>query len=497
MGTNLKAVANTVQSYLSTVQADVNAIIDPTTGQPVQIPNFDILFNAAGQLDLTPYPADTLTVIQALLGRASSVDMDVPSPTQPLGFPADHHLHPTMGQEWYWIGAHMNVSDQSGRTGRLSLLLVMNKGRAVGKAAQKAADWSDHEVCVFSNTVTLTIDMGPGERRIVRRSRNLQWALKGGTVGFSSPGQNFQMQCGPDILSGTDNVLPLLVSVADGNNMGVELTLTNQPALDVSSAFFLQGIPASSGNGGTGITSAPTPGLYYSWPQLAVTGTISAQGETYTVLSGSAWVDHQLMMSSLQNANAAPQPVPFVDDPTPFNGWVWQYFNLNENLQAFTGAAFILGAMTDRPAMDYGYFLTPNGVGGWTAIFINGDIDLLYPNALPAIAGCPDSPPVIYPTVRAYRQVENALLGDPLSGVATPWYGDGTFNNPNWTSCAEFPADYTDLSGKYSNGVGYLESVGLQPVAAYRAFALNFLQNVTTPGPLQAETLAGMLYRRR
>jgi hypothetical protein len=73
--------------------------------------------------------------------------------------------------------------------------------------------------------------------------------------------------------------------------------------------------------------------------------------------------------------------------------------------------------------------------------------------------------------------VKNILLGDPLIGVATPWYSDGTFNNPNWGICAEFPADYTDLSGKHADGVGYLETVGFESVEAYRKFALGYLRS--------------------
>lgn len=479
-------VSAVVQNYLLTVQQAVNQITDPATGKPVQIPDFQSLYEAAGLLDSTAHPEDFMSVIQTLLGRAGSVGFDVPPPSYQVSFPGDHHLHANMGLEWYWVGCHLNVTDQHGNAGRVSVLLAMEKIRTVGLAAQQAEKWTDQDVTLASNSVTVTVDMGPGARNIYRRSRNLQWPLKGGTVNFSTPGANFLFQCGSDSLSGSANVMPLSVKVDDGDNMNVDLSLTNNEAFNVESSFFLQGVPNIGAiigigkTGGSGLTPDPTPGIYYSWPQLLVSGSIVVQGNRYTVNSGTGWVDHQLMMTSLQNNEGAVHPVPFIEDPAPYNGWVWQFYNL-DNGQAFTGAAFVQGAMNDSPAISYGYYLVPDN-GKWKALFINGNVNLLSGQPFPPIAGStsPSSQEVVIPMVRAYSQVENKLFGNPLTGVATPWCQDGTFNNPNWGLCSESPADYTDLSGK-ANGLGYMETVGFEPVADYREFALAFLKNGKLP----------------
>jgi hypothetical protein len=390
-----------------------------------------------------------------------------------------------MGTEWYWLGCHMNVTDQNGRTGRLSLLQSMQKIRIVGLAAQRAAGWTDRDVTLATDIVTVTVDMGPNDRSYHRRSRILQCPLTGGVVDFSTPGEEFFFQCGPDRLSGTADVLPLSLKVADGDNMNVDISFTHNESTDLATSFFLQGLPNLAGGvagGGTGITPIPQPGIYYSWPQLVVSGVITIKGDTYTITSGSGWIDHQLLMTSLQNPHTKSdpkgiRPVPFIEDPKPYKGWTWQFYNL-DNGQAFTCAAFVNGEMNLHPKMEYGYFLAPKD-RGWAAVFINGENDFLCINSFPSIAGGPPRTRsnVDIPTVRTYRNVQNILLGDPLSGVATPWYSDGTFNNPNWGICAEFPADYTDLSGKHSNGVGYLETVGFESVAAYRTFALGYLRN--------------------
>ena len=385
-----------------------------------------------------------------------------------------------MGAEWYWVGCHLNVKDQNGNTGRISVLTSSQKVRSVGQAIQKKYGWTDREVTIAASICTVTVDMGAGNKAYYRRNPNYQWALKGGETKFSTKG-NFLFQCGQDKLSGSADVLPLNVIVNDGDNMQIDISLTNNPSLvNLQTAFFLQGVP-KFGNGGTGVTPIPTPGIYYSYPQVLVSGTVTVGGNNYTIESGTGWIDHQLMMSSLSNPTSSSNPngvhpVPFIEDPTPYNGWVWQFYNLN-NGQAFTGAGFILGEMNNEPKMSYGYFLEPDKKGGWTAIFINGEMTLTDPQQFPALCNDKkDSPSVTIPISRSYSNIENIFYGNPLSGNATPWYSDGTFNNPNGSLGAEFPADYVDTSGQYFNGLGYLETIGFQKVEDYRAYALGVLK---------------------
>ncbi|MGZ5433430.1 MAG: lipocalin-like domain-containing protein, partial [Thermoanaerobaculia bacterium] len=59
------------------------------------------------------------------------------------------------------------------------------------------------------------------------------------------------------------------------------------PGMAADAAFFLQG-----GFRTPGVTPLPTPGIYYSWPQLSVNGSIRVGDTTYTVTGGSAWMDH-------------------------------------------------------------------------------------------------------------------------------------------------------------------------------------------------------------
>jgi hypothetical protein len=477
---NVVVVAPVIENYLLAVRARVNQILNPYTNKPLQIPDFDQLMGAAQAIDRTQYPVEFMRMISALLGRASSFDFAVPGSA--VSFPNDHHFHPAMGFEWYWLACHLNVVDRrTGRSGRLSVLSDLQRNRCVGLSAQRQAGWTDEQVSVAASIATATLDMGPGERTYVRRSPNNQWPLKGGIVQFSRPGEPFSFTCGNDSLSGSGDVLPLNLIINDGPNLIVALTFACNPQtkiLDPAKAFFLQGAPNLFGFGGNGLTPVPTPGIYYSWPQLKVSGTVTVAGTVYEVVSGIGWIDHQLMMTSLENPSGGPDPVPFVQDPKPFNGWLWQYYNFDD-MTAFTGAGFIPGTMPADPKLSYGYYVQPDGGNGWKAVFVNGTMNQLWPNAFPV--PCAAKPPfaeVTIPIVRTYRNVLNVfdlgLLFEPVAGVATPWYQDGTFDVPTGDLFAEFPADYTDMSGHHANGQGYLECSGFEDVDTIRAYRLKF-----------------------
>jgi len=261
----------------------------------------------------------------------------------------------------------------------------------------------------------------------------------------------------------------------------VNITLNHNSFLNTKTAFFLQGVPNLLTDHGDGLSPFPGPGMYYCWPQLVVSGTVIVGGNVYSIDSGTGWLGHQMMMCRLTNPipkgskSPAIHPIPFLEDPKPYDAWLWQYFNLNSG-QSFNAATFIQGNMDYSPNLPYGYFLEPNKQGGWDSIFMMGHLTLSDPQSFPSTCDDPYSPPVVIPTKREYSQLENEIYGKPLSGMAVPWIKDGTFNNPDGSFCAESPADYTDISGMYSNGVGYLETVGFQTVEAYRTYALNYLR---------------------
>jgi predicted secreted hydrolase len=470
-------LAHAFQSHLLLVKDAVAAIVNPITGEPTVIPDFDLLFKAAGRLDSRQNPGKDVATVLALLGRASDFGSEAPGADYPLQFPKDHHLHPTMGFEWYYVCFHLNVTDADGTRGRIGVLLSMQKQRVIGLSTQQRLGWSDEGSLLFVNLATATVDL-PGRKALTRRSENLQWPAAGGSARYSAPGEAFYIQCGPDILSGTMDVLPLFVSVQDGTNLAFSLTLHPPDGFMPANAFFLQGVPTVLG-GGTGLTYLPTPGIYYSWPQLVVdTGapaSIVVDGVSYTINSGRGWIDHQVMMQSLRNPGDATSPVPFTDDAKPFNGWSWQFFHL-ENGDAFTGAAFHQWYLSTNPAFNYGYYVVADRASGkWIALFITGEMVLGDFKSFPVSMAAPSSSSTLQlPTSWKYVNIQSPL-GDPLEGAATPWFTDGTFDGQALQIISENPVDYKDTSGRYPDGVGFCESVGFERSDGYRNRALDFL----------------------
>lgn len=471
-------IGRVVQANLEQVKATVSAIADPITGTAPVIPDYDALFAAAGRLGASAHPAQSVATIAQLLGRAVDVGNDAPSATYPLAFPRDHHFHPTMGLEWYYVCLHLRVTDGGGTPGRIGVMAILDKQRVVGLPVAQRFGWTDTASTVFTSMVTATVDL-PSRTSITRRSTNVQWPAAGGSASFSVPGQPLAFTCGSDSLGGSVDVLPLALTIDDGSNLSMALTLLPAPGFTAPNAFFLQGIPNAQ-TAGTGLTPVPTPGIYYSWPQVQVdmsaAPSITVEGQVYTITGGTGWIDHQLLMQSIDNPAGATSPIPFTDDRRPYSGWCWQFFNL-ENGDAFTGSAFENWYISTTPQLSYGYYVTPNA-GQWTALYINGDLSLSGFQGFRAIPGDTSSPIVRIPTTRTYSNVKSILnLGTALQGTATPWQAEGTFNFPGLQTVNETPADYVDTSGVPGrNGIGYCESVGFESDDSYRARALAFLQ---------------------
>jgi predicted secreted hydrolase len=445
-----------------------------------QIPNFDQLVAAAAGIDPS-HPersAYIVSVATSLLGRASSVDSENPPPTSPV-FPADHRMHLSMGAEWYWVGAHLQVTNAADPTdtGRIAVLYSIQRRRAVGLTVQALAGWDDTAAQIASAVGTVTVETKT-EKSYHRRLPNIQWTAVGGSAQFSAVNEPLLFRCGPDSVTGSVDVLPLKMVMDDGK-LSVKLTMSNS-RMAAKDAFFLQGgVPVP------GVTPLPTPGIYYSWPQLEVAGTIGVAGKVYNITGGSAWLDHQLMATSLVNANNAPTPLPFVDDPTPLNGWSWQEFNLKDG-NAFTLASFQQGTLNLTPSVYYGFYLTPDLKNAkWIASPLIGTMTLKDFKTFSTNAG--GGPPSQGPGTVSLPTAWTYLLASPgptplvLAAGTTKWDGDGTFNNANGGLASELPVDLVEFSigVPSTTGVGFGETISFEPVPQNHARALAYLASVT------------------
>ena len=400
-------------------------------------------------------------VITALLGPGNSYGIDVP--IKPLKFPEDHKLHLNMGTEWYWLICNLEV-EGSGGLDKIGVLLDMTRMRAVSLKVQEEAGWSDEDAQIVDNVVTVTLATRK-DNCIIRRSPNTQWGALGGKIKFDS--DPFHYQVGKDYLKGSKDVLPLKIHVDDGENMRIDLTMRSD--LPAEKAFFLQGAKKDQG-----VIPAPHLGIYYSFPQLDVKGTVIVGGTTYKV-KGIGWLDHQLMMN---DANApqppTPQPTPKYKPIIPSNGWSWCGFNFS-NGDAFTAIAYQIGTIQTRMPVNYGIYLhrTPNG---WARTDVMGSLAI--DRFIPGLGH------VLTPTTWVY-QVTDPLSGLDLEMLPVPLYPDGTFQGGTLEIDGETAVtlnviDRTPISGQFGNGkvftgAGYCESVCYEPYEQYVERCLKYL----------------------
>jgi hypothetical protein len=473
----IKPVARTIQTYLESVSSAVNQIAGPD-GKPVQIPNYDVLLRAAGSLDTAKHPGDMALVMQVLLSRGQSYDMDAPGPDYKLTFPKDHHLHPRMGGEWYYLSGNLQTRGPDGESQRIGVMMWIQKNRIVGRTAQAGAGWADDEAIIVASQATAVLETGDGPPEIYRRSRNVQWPLKGGSFSYSLPGEDFTFTCGPDSFRGSANVLPMRAKIDDGANLTLDLMATCLKGIVPEKAFFLRG------DNGTGLTGPSTPGIVYGWPQVQLSGTVTVGGKTYVIESGTGWVDHQLLMLTLQSP-----PVPYIEDPKPWAAWCWFYFNLDDNASFTTIGLNLFGLYPQLPiSPNTGWYVTPKD-GGWDVTILDGAAGMLYLTkflSLPAVTSRPgpNRVNVLMPNGWAIKNLASTTWQSPktLSGNVTAWGPDSTFNFEDWSLVSEAPADYTDTSGQFANGTGFAEVIGYENYFSYHDRAIAFLEAQIVPG---------------
>ncbi|MCE2820369.1 MAG: hypothetical protein LW695_09200 [Phenylobacterium sp.] len=413
---------------------------------------------------LTSSSATQAALILGVLGTSQFARIATPPPVGvPLSFPADHRVHLENSEEWYWISANLTASD--GVT-KLGVLTTTQSTRLVPQDIQASAGWSDAESHVAYSATTVAVNDGT-RSFLVRRKPNVKWRIGGDDVVFPSVDQPLY-RCGDDVMTwGSDQVLPLRVQSGDGD-MSIDLTLSTDMPLE--SAWFLQAL--------AGRSPPPRPGIYYSWPQLKVTGTVTL-GETVYEVSGTGWIDHQLMMATPPDPIHPPPPIPppTVDSlDRGYSGWQWCQFNF-ENGDAYTGATFQDGPFRTNLKSTFSGYITKVD-GAWVPQVVEAEwrLDALINTLFD----------VLQPTEWTYQLngAQGAGSGAAATAgtiVATPLHADGSYLGDGLGVLSEVAATViltrspegappTTLAG-----AGYCETVDAEPRAFYVKRALAIL----------------------
>ncbi len=430
------------------VTAFLNSL--PSDFRPTFFPN---LSAAAQRLNAaTPERAATdVAVMLQLLGSAAFYGVDYPK-AKPQ-FPNDHALHPTWGLEWYYLACNLEV-EGTGGADRIGVFVDLVRERAVSLDVQRQSGWSDEEAQIVFSLASANVATRK-DKFTVRRRSNAHWPIKApGSVAMSRPGSPFLFRCGPDVLQSSGvSVLPLNVRVDDGSLLQIDLTVTSPLAPE--KAFFLQG--------DEGLVSPPYPGIYYSWPQLSVSGRVTASGTIYPV-SGVGWIDHQVMMHSPAKP-VAPPPSP----AQVFDGWSWCGFNLADG-SAFTAAGFqILGKSEPKLLVPLGFHVKRSADGWQQPTRVFGDVTL--GGFIPMMQN------VEMPTDWIWNVADFEFGLPQIDLHAVPWYPRCDVESENMVVICETPVDLRWVKGGAVAGVGVCETFNFEPLEAYVRRALQYLRS--------------------
>lgn len=240
---------------------------------------------------LAPHrPAAGLNVSAALGGTEQSGYQRAERP-RAFHFPEDHGPHPEFRNEWWYLTG--NLSDAAGRQFGYQWTLFRIALSPEPPVADSA--WRTHQV--YMAHFALTDVKGEKHHGFERFSR--------GAIGLAgAQAVPFRVWLEDWVLSGTNtDTWPMRLQVKEGG-LAVDLSLqANQPVV-------LQGDRGLS-------QKSAEPGnasYYYSHPRLLTWGTVTVDGETFTV-SGASWLDREWSTSALGSEQT---------------GWDWLALHLDD-----------------------------------------------------------------------------------------------------------------------------------------------------------------------
>jgi predicted secreted hydrolase len=247
-------------------------------------------------------------------------------------FPRDHGPHPEYQTEWWYYTG--NLGTQDGRRFGYQMTIFRRAITPTPPDAD-ASEWRTNQVYLAHFTVTdVEGDRFYHHQRFSRGGAD----LAGATV---EPGFRVWLEDWQVVARNDDATLTAIN--AEGDGVSVDLTLEQVKP------------PALQGEGGLSPKS-DEPGnasYYYSLSRLLTEGTVTVDGETFTV-SGTTWMDHEFSTSAL-GSDAV--------------GWDWYGLHLDDNRELMLGQIRLEGGGIEP-------------VFGGTVVFPDGSTRLLDASAI-------------------------------------------------------------------------------------------------------------------
>lgn len=327
-------------------------------------------------------------------------------------FPRDHGAHPEFQTEWWYYTG--NLADESGR--RFGYQFTIFRRAITPQAQDSASEWRTNQIYLVHFSLTDVQESAfYHEERYSRGSAD----LAGATVDpvFRVWIENMQ------VIAQNDEATLLKIE-ADTGEMAIDFTL------DEVKPVALQGVEGLSPKS----DEIGNASYYYSMPRYATEGTITIEGESYTV-SGSSWMDHEFSTSALG------------EDAL---GWDWFSLQLDDNRE------MMLAYVRNRDGGNFtlaGLLIHPDGS---TQSLSADDFDV-------EAIGTWTSPHTgtTYPS--GWEMTIDTGEGDPLNLTVTPLIDDQEIR----ATVTTYYEGAVRITGD-AEGYGYAELTGYQDELAAR-----------------------------
>lgn len=214
-------------------------------------------------------------------------------------FPQDYGAHPEFQTEWWYYTGNLAADD--GR--RFGFQFTIFRRAISPSESDTASEWRSNQLYMAHFAVT---DVDGNQFYHEQRFSRSGAALAGATV---DPVYRVWLEDWEVIAENPDATRTRIHAVTDAVTLDLHLEQTKPPALQGEN-----GLSAKSADPGNA-------SYYYSLTHLLTQGTLTIEGETYTV-SGTSWKDHEFSTSALGSSAL---------------GWDWFGLQLDDNRELMVG----------------------------------------------------------------------------------------------------------------------------------------------------------------
>jgi predicted secreted hydrolase len=237
-------------------------------------------------------------------------------------FPADHGPHPTFQTEWWYYTG--NLETESGR--HFGYQLTIFRRAITPQDIDSDSEWRSNQVYMGHFTIT---DV---EANKFHQSEEYSRGAAGLAGAESDPVYHVWLENWDIQALNPEGTLTALKAAANNVAIDLELDQAKPPVLQGDHGLSQRSLEPGNAS------------YYYSMPRLNTTGTVTINGETFSV-SGATWMDHEFNTQALGS---------------DAQGWDWFGLHLDGNRELIVGQIRLVSGSIS-PTVYGGMLIQPDG----------------------------------------------------------------------------------------------------------------------------------------